>query len=101
MWRPRPAADVEHLAPYLAAQVAREFAREGAPPGICLRFGAIGDDPARGTCARDALHAVDCALALPFRPDGYRWHVFHVSAGKRFMMRDAVRQLGFRPRGGA
>jgi hypothetical protein len=41
------------------------------------------------------LHAVDRALALEFHRSGHRWHVFHVAPGRRFLMRDAVRQLGF------
>jgi hypothetical protein len=64
---------------------------------ICLRFMEIGDDPETQTRLGDAVRAVERALALPFEIDGYRWHVFHVASSPRFLMRDALRQLGFRP----
>jgi nucleoside-diphosphate-sugar epimerase len=98
-WKPRPAPEAAGLAPYLCEQVAREFPREGGINGVCLRFLPIGDDPEQNTRLDDALHAIDCALALQFRVPGYRWCVFHVASSPRYLMHDAIRELGFRPRG--
>lgn len=98
MWKPRPRPEPAHLEPFLAEQSAREFVREGGLRGIGLRFRPIGDDPEGGTRLDDALRAVDLALALPFKVPGYRWHVFHVANSPRYLMRDAIRQLGFRPK---
>ncbi len=98
MWKPRPRPEPAELAPFLAEQGVREFAREGPICGICLRFLPIGEDPETQTRESDALHAVDCALALPFAPGGYRWHVFHIANSPRYLMRDAIRQLKFLPR---
>jgi nucleoside-diphosphate-sugar epimerase len=97
MWRPRPAPDAAGLMPYLCEQVAREFAREGGINGVCLRLLPIGDDPERNTRLADALHAIDCALALEFTVAGYRWYVFHIATSPRYLVREAVRKLGFRP----
>jgi nucleoside-diphosphate-sugar epimerase len=97
MWKPRPAPDAVGLAPFLCEQVAREFAREGGINGVCLRFLPIGDHPERNTRPADALHAIDCALALKFTMSGYRWHVFHIASSPRFLMRDARIKLGFKP----
>lgn len=99
MWRPRPQPDMEHLAPFLCSETVHEFAREGAISGICLRFNPIGDDAEAETRSADALHAVDRALAMEFKVPGYRWHVFHVASSPRYIMRDAIRQLGFDSRG--
>jgi nucleoside-diphosphate-sugar epimerase len=97
MWEPRPQPVAAQLAPFLAEQSVREFAREGGICGICLRFLPIGNDPERGTRLADALQAVDRALVLPFKVPGYRWHVFHIANSPRYLMRDAIRQLGFVP----
>jgi nucleoside-diphosphate-sugar epimerase len=97
MWRPRPEPDATLLAPYLCEQAVREFAREGGLCGVALRFMPLGDDPERHTRLGDALRAVDCALAMPFEPRGYRWHVFHVASSSRFLLRDAEIYMGFQP----
>ncbi len=96
-WRPRPAPDAAHLAPYLCEVVAREFAREGPVTGVCLRFAPIGDDPEANTRLADALGAIDRALQLELGPPGYRWHVFHVASSPRYIMRNARLVLGFEP----
>lgn len=97
MWKPRPRPTSAQLAPYLAEQCLREFVREGPLCGVCLRFLPIGNDPERGTRLEAALHAMDQALALPFEPGGYRWHVFHVANSPCYLMRDATRVLKFDP----
>jgi nucleoside-diphosphate-sugar epimerase len=97
MWKPRPQPRQEHLAPFLCEKVAREFVREGGLCGIALRFLPIGRDHAAHTTA-DALSALDKALAVPFAPVGYRWHVLHIADTPRFLVRDARNYLGWAPR---
>lgn len=94
MWRPRPKPDPSHLLPHLAAECVREHVRHGPLCGLCLRFAPLGDDPATETRKADAIAAVEQALALPFDPGGYRWHVIHVANSPRFIDRDARRILG-------
>jgi len=95
MWKPRPAPEAEHLAPYLCETVAREFVREGGIDGVCLRFAPIGVHPERNTHLADALRAIDCALSVRFETPGYRWHVAHVASAPRFRDREASIWLGF------
>ena len=99
MWKPRPAPTVEHLAPYLCEQVVREFAREGDINGLCLRFLPVGDDPERNTSLGDALHALECAMALQFTSPGRHWRVFHIASSPRYPVWEAIRRLGFKPEG--
>jgi dihydroflavonol-4-reductase len=98
MWKPRPEPEGRHLSPLLCEKVAREFVREGGLCGIVLRFLPIGDDRRTHTTAADALSALDKALAVPFAPVGYRWHVLHIADTPRFLVRDARNYLGWVPR---
>ena len=92
MWKPRPGASADELAPHMAEIVCREFAREGGIRAVCLRFGAL--DAPDGTSPDDAVCAVSAALELSFESPGYRWHVCHVSSSPRFPMRAARSLLG-------
>lgn len=90
-WQPQPEASAQSLAPYLAELACREFARQGGVRCMALRFGAI--EEAEGTSASDAIRAVEGALAFEYEPHGYRWHVYHVYSGQRFMTRGATQAL--------
>ena len=92
MWKPRPSASAEALAPHMAEIVCREYAREGPLRCVCLRFGELGAP--EGTSEADAVRAVEASLALPFQDPGYRWHVCHVSSSARFPLRAAAQLLG-------
>lgn len=81
-WRPRPRADAESLAPYLAELVCREIARTGAIEVCCLRMGDL-DDP-EGTSSGDAAAAVSAALRSEAGAGGYSWQVDHVLTGGPF-----------------
>ncbi len=92
MWKPRPDASAEGLAPHMAEIVCREYAREGNIRAVCLRFGDL--DTPDGTQSGDAARSVVAALEIPFEAPGYRWHVCHVSSSPRFPMRAARKVLG-------
>ncbi len=99
MWRPRPTTESHILAPFLAEQCAREFAREGGINGVCLRFMPIGHDPEKETSLELASEAMQKAIELAFITPGYRWHVFHVANSPRYLMRDARNILGLDRKG--
>lgn len=92
-WQPKPKAQANAFAPYMAELTCREFAREGGICCMALRFGILETED--GTSKDDALTAFRGALKFKFEPQGYRWHIFHVSSGKRFLMRSAQKALGF------
>ena len=98
-WQPRPDADADSLAPYLAELVCREFCREGGIRCVCLRFGAL--DEVDGTREQDAMEAMEKALVLPMEDPGYRWHLFHVSSSPTRPSSTAERALGLELERGA
>lgn len=83
-WRPKPTPNAVSLAPYLAELTCREFARQGGIYSFCLRF-----DPEVHTHIDLAAQAVMGALRFGFEPNGYRWHLAHVSQNERFSTRQA------------
>ena len=91
-WHPKPTTSADSLAPYLAEQTCREFAREGGICAVGLRLGALG--AIEGTTEKDVVAAFSGALKFEFEPNGYRWQLFHVYSGQRFPMRGARRALG-------
>ncbi|HEV2123517.1 MAG TPA: NAD(P)-dependent oxidoreductase, partial [Chloroflexota bacterium] len=90
-WRPRPAPVPEHLAPYLAELVAREFTRDVAleshPTIICLRFDTLSDAPPDRqldlkSATSAVVHALETLQTNP-RQRGHRWHVLHIAPPTR------------------
>ncbi|MEZ4679710.1 MAG: NAD-dependent epimerase/dehydratase family protein [Caldilineaceae bacterium] len=104
-WRPRPTTAAPLLAKHLGESTCREFARECKLEVVSLRLGniisdtdgATGEQAAMALDSRDAVQAVELALAkeLP-----RRWSVFHIqhkSAQARFPIFYAEQELGFSP----
>jgi nucleoside-diphosphate-sugar epimerase len=97
-WRPRPAPEPAHLAPYVAELVAREFTRDpqlDAPLAIaCLRL-------ADGLSPKDAADAIGRALGAlreGKRNRGHRFHLYHVAdpgPTARYSSALAQRTLGY------
>jgi nucleoside-diphosphate-sugar epimerase len=81
-WQPRPRAQAESLAPYMAELVCREIARVGHIEAVNLRMGEL--DAVEGTSADDAVSAVQQALLMDMSEMGYNWHEQHVATGGRF-----------------
>lgn len=90
-WQPQPNTDAVSLAPYLAEVACREFSRQGGISCMALRFGALGQT--EGTSETDVIKAMQGALAFEYEPHGYRWHVFHVYSGERYVSRSAQNAL--------
>jgi nucleoside-diphosphate-sugar epimerase len=81
-WQPRPRAQAESLAPYMAELVCREIARVGHIEAVNLRMGEL--DVVEGTSADDAVSAVQQALLMDMSEMRYNWHEQHVATGGRF-----------------
>ena len=104
-WRPRPAPEPAHLAPYLAELVAREFTRDVSLERqlhvTCLRFAPLGDGP-------DDLHPSHAAEAIAKalakhrangpRSRGHKFTLLHVAAPtptSRYASGLATRTIGY------
>jgi len=79
-WQPRPEANAESLAPYMAELVGREVARTGKIEVVALRFGALGVE----TTEDEAIAAVEEALDEELR-GSYHWSVKHIASSGRFV----------------
>lgn len=78
-WQPRPSADAESLAPYMAELVGREVARTGKIEVVALRLGELD----RETTGDEAVAAVEEALESEQR-GSYHWTVKHIASSGRF-----------------
>lgn len=78
-WQPRPNANAESLAPYMAELVGREVARTGKIEVVALRFGELEDE----TKGDEAAAAVEEALDSEQR-GSYHWTVKHIASSGRF-----------------
>jgi hypothetical protein len=112
-WQPAPYSDVKSLGCHLGEFVCREFAREGRMTVVCLRLGeVVGNRRQAGPMAlleKDAVQAVDCALAAdltgphmdwPGPRPFLKWGVFHIQSrvpDARFSTAAAERILGYKP----
>jgi nucleoside-diphosphate-sugar epimerase len=104
-WRPRPAPEPTHLAPYLAELVSREFTRDVSLERhlhvICLRFAALGDGPDDLSAARAAEAIVKAVTKLRehgTRTRGHKFTVLHVAAPTptaRYASGLATRTIGY------
>ena len=102
-WRPRPAPEPTHLAPYLAELVAREFTRdlERQLHVTCLRFAELGDG-ADDLRVEQAAEAIVKALAKQrergARSRGHKFTLLHVAAPSptaRYASGLATRTIGY------
>lgn len=104
-WRPRPAPEPAHLAPYLAELVAREFTRDVSLDRLlhitCLRFAPLGD-AAGDLTASQAAEAITKALAKhrdqASRSRGHRFQILHIASPSptaRYASGLATRTIGY------
>ena len=104
-WRPRPAPEPVHLAPYLAELVTREFTRDVALERhlhvICLRFSPLGD-AADDLNPDHAAQAITQALAKlresNTRTRGHKFTLLHIAAPTptaRYASGQATRTIGY------
>lgn len=111
LWKPLPSTEMATFSKYLGELTVREFARDYAITGTCLRLGRlVREEDVTGRPAdlmwvdfRDAAQAFRGALARDAGDDlryAARWAMFHVCAdvpNAKFLLNEARSSIGYDP----